>query len=552
MKKTHAIALVACLFATNIFAQSQYLKVSSFNAPNDWLHLDLHQDGIMGISTEKAYREILGKRKSKTVIVAVIDSGVDIAHEDLKDHIWVNPNEIPHNGIDDDRNGYVDDVYGWDYLGNTNGQDLAKERSELTREYAKLYAQFGHLKTTEGLSPQQKASYDLFKKYQIQYEANAKGVKEEGEFVVKLYKQFVENKATLQAFLGKKEFTDADIAGIDATAPNAIVQAKKMYETLAKFGQNEVSLKEAYTHYDRLLQYGINLQHDPRSIVGDNPNDLNDFHYGNNEVTGPDARHGTHVAGIIAANRNNALGVKGIASDVKIMVLRAVPDGDERDKDVARAIYYAVDNGAKIINMSFGKAISPQKNAVDEAVRYAESRDVLIVHAAGNDNANIDQSDNFPNKRFTNGEIAQNWIEVGATTWMQPPAAVADFSNYGSKTVDIFAPGVDVQSTVVGSKYESLSGTSMAAPVVAGVAAMIKSYYPHFSATQIKSIILNSATKLSNTKVAQPGTGDLVNLKQLSITGGVVNAYQAVKLAEEISKNTFLSLPTKKATHTKN
>ena len=259
---------------------------------------------------------------------------------------------------------------------------------------------------------------------------------------------------------------------------------------------------------------------------------MNDRDYGNNEVKGPDARHGTHVAGIVAANRNNSLGILGVAQDVKIMVIRAVPEGDERDKDIANAIRYAVDNGAKIINMSFGKSVSPQKQAVDAAVRYAQMKGVLLIHAAGNENEDIDINDNFPSKIFFDGEQADNWIEVGATSWMQAPSSVAEFSNYGHKMVDVFAPGVDLKSTVVGSQYDDLSGTSMSAPVVTGLAALLMSYYPEFDYKKIKQIILNSAIKLSKLKVSQPGTRQLVDFSLLSSSGGIVNAYEAVKMAE--------------------
>ncbi|WP_052354025.1 S8 family peptidase [Flectobacillus major] len=535
MIRFQKIALIGffCLLTGQLDAQ--YLEVSPSKAPDNWFNLDFRQDGVMGISTEKAYKEILNKKKSHTVIVAIIDSGVDIAHEDLTDNIWNNSKEIPNNGIDDDHNGFVDDIHGWDFLGNRNGEDLARENMELTREYARLKNKFLGLKDDVSLTPKLKTEFEQYKKYKVKYEAKLKELDEQGSFVIKLYHKFTESKIILMDYLQAKEITAVELAKVDADAPEEVKSAKRMFDVLAKVGQDEASLKEAYTYYDAQFKYGVNLTYNPRSLIGDDVENVNDRNYGNNEVKGPDARHGTHVAGIVAANRNNSLGIQGVATDVKLMILRAIPEGDERDKDVANAIRYAVDNGAKIINMSFGKSISPQKYAVDEAVKYAESKDVLLVHAAGNENENIDINDNFPSKKYLDGKIAENWIEVGATSWMQPPSAVAEFSNYGSKTVDVFAPGVDLKSTVVGSKYEDLSGTSMAAPVVTGLAALLKSYYPELTAKQLKKIILNSAIKLPHTKVNQPGTGDLVEFSKLSITGAVVNAYNAVKLAEESS-----------------
>jgi subtilisin family serine protease len=475
----------------------------------------------------------LNGKTSKTVLVAIIDSGIDINHEDLKDNIWVNTKEIPNNGVDDDNNGYVDDVNGWDFLGGKDGTDVSRETMEVTREYARLKKIYQYIQDISSLSPAMKVEYELYKKYKARYEAKVQELQEQGPFVIKLYEKYIDSKLILSTFLKVKDITKEDLAKITTKEPEDIRKAKRVFELLEQIGQDEEKLKEAYEYYDAQFKFGINLSFNPRTIVGDDVDNINDRDYGNNEVKGPDARHGTHVAGIVAANRNNSLGIAGVASNVKIMAIRAVPEGDERDKDVSNAIRYAVDNGAKIINMSFGKSVSPQKQAVDDAVRYAQSKGVLLIHAAGNENENIDISDNYPSKKFDDGKQADNWLEVGATSWMQPPSAVAEFSNYGHKTVDVFAPGVDLKSTVVGSQYEDLSGTSMAAPVVTGLAALLMSYYPDFDFKKIKQIILNSSIKLNKLKVSQPGTGELVDFSLLSLSGGIVNAYEAVKMAEE-------------------
>lgn len=515
-----------------LFAQMQ--ESSADKAPLNWFNLDYQENGVRGVSTEKAYREILNKKKSHAVIVAIIDSGVDIAHEDLLGRIWKNEKEIPGNGIDDDKNGYVDDIYGWDFLGNKNGQDIDKETTEITREYARLKKVFENTQDPGSLAPKMKADYDLYLKYKAKYEEKVKELEEQGPFVLKLYEKYNESKQLLTTYFNKADFTREDLAKINDASSDDLKRAKRIFEVLEQMGQNEEKLKEAYDYFNSQYKFAINLDYNPRNIVGDDINNLKEKGYGNNEVKGPDARHGTHVAGIVAANRNNSLGVEGVCNDVKIMVLRAVPDGDERDKDVANAIRYAAENGASIINMSFGKAISPQKTAVDEAVKFAQAKGVLFIHAAGNENEDIDVNDNFPTRKYLDGKEAENWIEVGASSWVSPPGAVAEFSNYGHKSVDVFAPGVDLKSTVVGSKYEDLSGTSMAAPVVTGIAALLKSYYPELNAAQIKKIILSSALTLPGTKVTQPGSGELVDFGSLSSTGGIVNTYEAVKMAENM------------------
>jgi subtilisin family serine protease len=299
-------------------------------------------------------------------------------------------------------------------------------------------------------------------------------------------------------------------------------------------------LEDGIKHYDAQVKYHLNLEYDPRKdSVGDNYANSYERFYGNNDITGPDAEHGSHVAGIIGAVRSNNLGIKGVADNVKIMALRTVPDGDERDKDVANSIRYAVDNGAKIINMSFGKAFSWDKKVVDEAVRYAVSNDVLLVHAAGNDGKNTEKEDNVPNRLYADSTgvtmgTAEGWIEVGASGWKNDEDLVASFSNYGGKSVDVFAPGVKINSTMPDSKYKENDGTSMASPVVAGLAALIRSYYPQFTAVQVKEIIMNSVTKVEQkVKIRVDGDSTKVPVSEISVSGGVVNAYNALLLAEK-------------------
>jgi len=315
------------------------------------------------------------------------------------------------------------------------------------------------------------------------------------------------------------------------------ITSKMRYFENASIDEALAEFKQAYDTYRVIVEYGYNENFDSRKIVGDNYNNVYEKGYGNNDVTGPDALHGTHVAGIIAANRKNNLGIAGIADNVKIMSVRTVPNGDERDKDVANAIIYAVDNGASVINMSFGKSFSPQKEAVDKAVKYAEKKGVLLVHAAGNDGEDIDKENNFPTRKYLDGKEAKNWIEIGASSYGADDDFVASFSNYGKKGVDVFAPGVEIYSTVPDNHYLIEQGTSMAAPMVTGIAAMLMSYFPELSAEEVKDIIKKSTRKFDGLKVVEPGTKKKVELSDLSNTGGLVNAYEAVRMAQELKKS---------------
>ena len=523
--------ILFCIFLFPFFLQTnaQELKTKS-----NWQNLDLEKDGVRGMSVERAYQELLKGRTSKTVVVAVIDGGTDINHEDLKDKIWVNEKEIAGNGKDDDKNGFIDDVNGWDFLGGKDGQDVSHEQVELTRLLKQAKDKFGD-KPSKKLIRKNKGLYDQYAKLQKEYDEKKAEAEQYAPFYANLYKNYTESENILKTYLKTDNLTKANVASIDeSTAERNVRAAKRTIEKFMELGATGADIKEAAEHYESELKYNYNLDFDARTVVGDKADKLQYGEYGNNEVTGPEAMHGTHVAGIIGANRNNELGIKGVCDDVKIMVVRTVPDGDERDKDVANAIRYAADNGAQIINMSFGKAYSPEKKWVDEAVKYAQSKGVLLVAAAGNDNLDIDVDVHYPTSTYENGEIASNWISVGALSWKNDPEGVAEFSNYGKKGVDVFAPGVDIYSTVPGSKYEEKSGTSMAAPATTGVAALLKSYFPNLTAAQIKKIIMDSSVKVADFRVNKPGTKEIVKFSDLSSTGGMVNAYNAIKMALEM------------------
>ena len=481
-----------------------------------WSHLDLAKDSIPGMSVDKAYAQVLKGKKGVKVIVGIIDSGVDIDHEDLKSVIWTNKKEIPANGIDDDKNGYIDDVHGWNFLGNSNNETL-----EITRILKK-----GDIES------------DIYKSSKIKYDQKyqeALDQKEQSDIISDANK-------SVGDYLNKKEFTLKEVQEIKTIIPYLSRKVQIMKSVIGQFGAdfNEKIGDYKEQTFDR-LNYHLNLEFDGRKVVGDNPNDLNDTKYGNNIVYGPDkkgALHGTHVAGIVAGVRNNLKGSDGITSNAKIMSIRAVPNGDEYDKDVALAIRYAVNNGAKVINGSFGKAISPNKEWVFDAIKYAESKDVLLVIASGNDGENIDLIDNanFPNDSKDNKtEFSNNLLMVGALGNKYGESVVTDFSNYGSFNVDVFAPGEEIYSSVPNNNYKYEDGTSMASPNAAGVAVLIRSYYPKLSAAKVKKIIMDSGTPLP-VELEIGINHEKKSASETSRSGKMINAYQALLMAEKMSK----------------
>ena len=499
---------------------------------NHWAHADLATDTIPGMSLDKAYKFLEGKT-GVNVIVGVIDSGIDIEHEDLKDVLWTNPKEIAGNGIDDDKNGYVDDIYGWNFLGG-NGV-AAPEQLEITRLVAKMKSRFEG-KTIDNINDNEKVAFEKYQGYLKAFDASSgRHFKTMGRLV-----QIGEGFSAIKKFLGKETLTIEDLQAVKTEDEAFQAQIGDILGLMGR-GLDEKAYLEYYETQKKNKNYDFDF--DGRAIVGDKPQDITDTNYGNPHVIGSveDESHGTHVSGIILASRNNGVGLNGVAHNAKLMSIRAVPDGDERDKDVALAIRYAVDNGAKVINMSFGKSFSPYRHWVFDAIKYAEKHDVLLVHAAGNSSKDIDTKDNWPNDSVDKvTEIADNVLTVGAMSSNYNENMPATFSNYGKLNVDVFAPGVQIYSTVPQNKYAKYSGTSMASPEVAGVATLIRSYYPQLSASQVKHIIMNSGTEL-DIEVLLPGSksrenpeGNKIKFSKLSITGKVANAYNALVLADKM------------------
>ncbi len=502
-----------------------------------WQHLDQQADGVPGISTDRAYRELLAGRTPTPVLVAVIDSGIDSVHTDLKSILWRNAREIAGNGRDDDRNGYADDVRGWSYLGGKDGRNVDVENLESTRIYAQGRARYEG-KKREDFSKKEQGSFDLYetaKAGHLQARAEAEALVQRLEGLLGLIGPAADA-------LRQRPGAALDSATLHqaALAQPAVPGAPQLYALVHRQqapGAEPVltRVRAALTSTKSKLDTQLNPDFDARAVVGDDPNNLKQRDYGNADSQGPDAGHGTHCAGIIGAVRTNGVGMEGVADAVRIMSVRAVPDGDERDKDVANAIRYAVDNGAQIISMSFGKDYSPQKAAVDEAMRYADKKGVLLVHAAGNDSRDLDATpNNFPSNVYLDGQPIPNLITVGASSRFNTADLAAGFSNYGPQHVDVFAPGVAIYSTVPGGGYDLKSGTSMACPVVAGMAAVLKAYYPTLTAAQLKACILQSAV-VNHTQVRKPGTKTLVDFATLSRTGGIANLYGAVQQAQQVA-----------------
>ena len=496
------------------------LKVSALTEAEqqNWGHLDLVKDTIPGMSVDKAYAEIIKDKQGKKVIVAVIDSGIDIDHEDLNNVLWTNKGEIPNNGIDDDNNGYIDDVHGWNFLGDGYDEQL---------EYVRIVASGD---TTNPDYNAAKAEYEEgYKKWlsrKTQYE--------------KINQKIINTDKALATHLGKTNYTKEDVDAIK-TENEALNEAIKMAQYMYRNGLKTLNdakkeISNAIESANDHLNFNLNKTFNGR-VTGDNPNDMSTKYYGNGNVkpVKKSESHGTHVAGIIAAERNNGKGANGVANNVEIMSVRAVPNGDEYDKDVALAIRYAVDNGASVINGSFGKSYSPHSDWVRDAIAYASKNDVVFVHAAGNDSKDVDTEANFPDDNVNYEEISNTYIRVGALAPKYGSKIVAGFSNYGKKNVDVFAPGASIYSTTPESEYGIKGGTSMAAPAVAGVAALIRSYFPKLTAAQVKQIIMNSGLPVNKEVIVGGNSKDLRPFADLTKSSKMVNAYNALIMASKMA-----------------
>lgn len=510
-KKIYDISVMAVKEPVNLTKKSPLKEVEL----NRWSHLDIQKDTIPGMSVDKAYAELLKEKTGVKVIVGIIDSGVDIEHDDLKSVIWTNPKEIANNGIDDDKNGYIDDIHGWNFLG-----DIVNENIEITRI----------LKKGDDGS-------ENFKKVKLAYDKEKEESEESKKQVDFIFKSLNE----VSDYLKKENFTLEEVEAIATQNPSLSRSKRVMISIISQNGSDfRTNLEEYKEQVTKKHDYYLNLDFNGRKVIGDNVNDIKDRIYGNNNVIGPNKEsclHGTHVAGIVAQVRNNNLGGDGVANTVEIMAVRAVPMGDEYDKDIALAIRYAVDNGAKVINTSFGKYYSPNKEWVYDAIKYAAKKDVLIIHSAGNEAKDNDTETNYPNDHDGKGkEFADNLLTIGALNFQLGEKMAAEFSNYGKTNVDVYAPGVEIYATTPNNTFRHLEGTSMASPNAAGVAALIRSYYPKLSASQVKHILMDSGVAISTSVKVGEEQKETRLFANASKSGKIVNAYNALLLAEKMSK----------------
>ncbi|MBX2887590.1 MAG: S8 family serine peptidase [Ferruginibacter sp.] len=541
MKKLLQLLVIGLLFTNLSFGQEKE------EMPKDWHLLDPATTGYNGISLDKAYEFLKSQNiKSKRVVVAVIDSGIDTLHEDLKPVLWINKKEIAGNKIDDDKNGYPDDLHGWNLLGGKDGKNVGVDSYEAARVYYALKPVWDDKDVdTLTLNSAQKKEYSTFLRAKAKVTGNAND--SEVKMVEALLPKLLTGDSVIRKELGKEEYNATDLENYKTENGDAKMARGFLINISKANGTNEISNTDLINEFNAIARKGKEVNTPPpayrKDIVGDDETNINDRDYGNNDIMASTPFHGTHCSGIIGAKRDNGIGINGIADNVEIMMIRAVPDGDEHDKDIALAIRYAVDNGAKVISMSFGKDFSPEKEWVDDAFRYAEKKGVLLVHAAGNDRKNIDTTYNFPTGNYLNGGVASNLITVGASGDKKNGGLTASFSNYGKRDVDLFAPGVGIYSTIPGGNtYGNASGTSMACPVVAGVAALILEYYPTLTPQQVK-LAIEKSVNIPTEKVKNPGTGDDIELSELCKTGGFLNAYGAVKAASEIAAKQKIQTP---------
>ncbi|WP_082994973.1 S8 family serine peptidase [Aquimarina megaterium] len=505
-----------------------------------WHHKDISNDTIPGVSLDRAYAELLQGKKGKEVIVAVLDTKLDINHEDIKQQIWINPDEIPDNRIDDDNNGYIDDCNGWDFLSNTKGEYLTYENFEMVRIIRKYHPVFKD-KSTEDILDNQKNKYELYRRVKKELHEY---IDEEKDFIVyanRWLDTYPKAKKNLKKLFPKEEYTISQLDSVLNTTQNdSLAQSHtKMIKAAIKYDLTPELYKNYRDQTEEGLKTTANVDFKEREIIGDNEEDISNIYYGSNQVYGEvPFPHSISVTGVLAATRNNNIGIKGISDHIKVMPVVMVASGDEHDKDVAVAIRYAVDNEAKIINMSWGKSFSLHQDWVQDAIHYAAEKDVILVNGSGNDARNIDIDQHYPSDYINDKEIVDNFIMVGASSYTLDKKLRASFSNYGKKNVDLFAPGNKMYTTDINNTCDFSRGTSISTPVVSGIAALIRSYYPNLSAAQVKEILMKSGVSYNiDVEIKQKdGTKKMVPFSELSKSGKVVNAYNALLMAEQVSK----------------
>ncbi len=544
-------ALITVLFGLSFSCQPKYKAIAlanstsykkneslSKNGLKFWHLKDIEKDSLPGISLERAYTELLKKRKAHPIIVAVLDSEVNIKHKDLKNQIWVNPKEIPENGIDDDSNGYIDDIHGWNYIGTQKNDSVVFSSFSYTEIIKKYDFKYKNLSLKE-VSLNEKKQYEIYQSALKKYNKELEKRKSNLNRYIGIQKKYNKSKAILNTYFLKKNY---DQKQLDSLLPAIKDEEKKKYisymKTYLRYDINNETLVERQKVQEKMIKQNLNIKHNGRYLTKDDFNDISDFPYGNNKVDGTNKiSHGTKIVSLIASKINHKE-VKGIIDTAQIMCLNTSTSGDEFDKDIALAIRYATDNGARVINMSFGKSFSLHPKWVKEAIIYAESKNVLVITSSGNDGEDLDKNYNYPNDALDDGiEYANNFLRVGATTHELDSTLVRSTSNYGKKEVDIFAPGHKI-NCFNWNDIAIDSGTSLSSAVVSGVAALIFSYYPNLTAAEVKEIIMESGLPIDImvNKPSKSKEKEKVPFSSLSKSGKIVNAYNALIMADSISR----------------
>jgi cell wall-associated protease len=519
-------------------------KSLKINEVRNWQNLDIVSDSVPGVSLTKAYAEIIKLKKGKPIIVAVLDSYLDIEHEDLKNNVWTNRKEIANNNIDDDKNGYIDDVHGWNFLGNKKGQSTYILNTDNVRMIRLLKEKYG--KDTIHFLGEKKDSL-LFQKAKKQFQKSLKGYESKVADIKYMQDTYVSSKKRMREIFKRKPYSlfqlDSLFIAREANADDSLYYDMYFARELAKTNNNKawIDLYAERVNDDRYISLNTNFY--DRAIIGDNDNDLSDKNYGNPDVNKYCNKtwHSTEMSGTIAGERGNNLGIEGYGNQIKIMPLVVSPaSGSNSDKDIHYAIKYAVDNGAKVINMSFGKSMPQNVNWIKEAILYADKKDVLIVVSAGNSAENLDQEFSYPNDYVDVNdkiEYVKNIIIVGGCSYNIDKSFVYSNASYGKKNVDIFAPAVDIYAPDSIRGYFLNNGSSFSAAITSGIAALVRSHYPNFSASQVKEIIMKSGISY-DLEVQVPGEKEdvLKPFSELSKSGKVINAYNALLMSKEYSK----------------
>ncbi|MDC1161922.1 S8 family serine peptidase [Tenacibaculum sp.] len=501
----------------------------------NWQLKDIFLDKTPGISMQRAYDSIMKFKKGETVIVAVLDSEIDIKNKSLEKFIWRNSKEIPGNNIDDDDNGYIDDVNGWNFLGNKNGTNTNFTSYSYTR-VVKKYDSIFKGKNIEEIEKKDSLSFLSYTKAKKTYEDQLAYANEDINYINMVSKGKTEAEEKIAEYLKQEEYSIESLDSLKVKYPldTGLHKMINRKSNFIRYGYSHNYIKvyklKALERLDKLL----NIEFNERRVVGDNPEDISDKDYGNNLVNGNVNlfTHGTEVSSAIIGLKSN---------NIKIMPVVISPFGDENDKDIALAIRYAVDNGARVINMSFGKSFSIHREWVSQAFKYAEKNNVILITAAGNSSENLNLvGTKYPNDMLEDGtELSDNFLSVGAVSNSLNEGLLSYFSDYGDNYVDVFAPGDDIFTGLPNNKYNFNGGTSLSSAITSGVAALIYSYYPTLNASQVKHVIMDSGLEY-NLKVKTPTENDKNNMtlfNQLSKSGKVVNVYNALIMADSISKN---------------